>query len=176
MTSAHLVACPSCARHVRAGESVCPFCATVVPDATRGTEPRRPPTERLSRSALYAFGVGGSLAVAAACGGSTVTGTDGDSGTNDGRAQDAPFDGITMYSTHYGSTSFSAFDGGAEASVGDASGEASADVGVAVPYGLPAYGIAIDAAGPIDATTVPDADGSTMMGGPAYGGPAPSKP
>src|ERR1700679_2314267 len=103
MSSAHLVACPSCARHVRVSEAVCPFCATPVPDTTRNLEARRPPTERLSRSALYAFGGGGSLAVAAACGGATVTGTDGDSGTSDG--------GVTMNSS-YGTSTFSAFDGG----------------------------------------------------------------
>jgi hypothetical protein len=167
MTSAHLVACPSCARHVRASESVCPFCATVVPDATRGTEPRRPPTERLSRSALYAFGVGGSLAVAAACGGSTTTGSGGDSGTADSPAHDAPF-GFDGVATHYGGFP-------ADAMFFDAGSDDAADVGIAVPYGQPAYG-----AFPIDATPADDAsaddggngghlpDGSI---GAAYGGP-----
>jgi hypothetical protein len=139
----HLVTCPSCARHVRASESVCPFCATVVPEATRSTKPRRPPTERLNRSALYAFGVGGSLAVVAACGGATITGTEGDSGTDDGgvtmnssygTSTFAAFDGgsdggVTMNSTAYGSSTFTAFDAGASNSSGDAAVDASADVG-----------------------------------------------
>jgi hypothetical protein len=67
MSLAHLVTCPSCSRHVRASEGTCPFCSTAVPDAVRAILPRRPPTERMSRAALYAFGVG-SVAVAAACG------------------------------------------------------------------------------------------------------------
>jgi hypothetical protein len=68
MTSAHLVACPFCARHVRVDETTCPFCGSVVPNALRRAEPRRPPAERLSRAALYAFGVGTlSVATAGAC-------------------------------------------------------------------------------------------------------------
>lgn len=68
MTSAHLVACPSCARHVRVNEATCPFCASVVPNALRRAEPRRAPAERLSRAALYAFGVGTlTVATAGAC-------------------------------------------------------------------------------------------------------------
>lgn len=49
------VPCPSCKRHVRAGEGACPFCASsmpgdaaIIPAATR----------RLGRGALFAFAVG----------------------------------------------------------------------------------------------------------------------
>jgi hypothetical protein len=62
----HLVACPSCTRHVRVSESSCPFCHHALSDAVRATPEPRGPAVRLSRGALYAFGVG-ALTVATAC-------------------------------------------------------------------------------------------------------------
>jgi hypothetical protein len=128
MTSAHLVLCPSCARHVRVSEAACPFCGTGVSEATRGTEKRRAPTARLSRAALYAFGVG-TVAVAAACSSSGTTNPGGDdSGASDGQTQDEfrgqPAYGIAIMP-----------DGG------------EGDVNTIHP----AYGIAIDAGEPGDA-------------------------
>jgi hypothetical protein len=76
-----LLPCPSCARHVRASEEACPFCAGELP-ASRTSQPLpRSPATRLSRAALYAFGA--SAAVVAACGGSTGS-TVADGGTTDG--------------------------------------------------------------------------------------------
>lgn len=62
----HLVACPSCTRHVRVHESSCPFCQHALSDAVRATPEPRGPAVLLSRGALYAFGVG-ALTVATAC-------------------------------------------------------------------------------------------------------------
>ncbi|RYZ08152.1 MAG: hypothetical protein EOO73_08805 [Myxococcales bacterium] len=46
--------CPSCSRHVRVGESACPFCERSLPVTA---PPRRPmPSGRLSRAATLAFG------------------------------------------------------------------------------------------------------------------------
>jgi hypothetical protein len=63
--TAHLRPCPSCARHVRTSESLCPFCAGVLPEAFRATAPPVLPTRRLGRAAMFAFGA--SLAGTPAC-------------------------------------------------------------------------------------------------------------
>ena len=67
----HLVACPACARHVRASEATCPFCKGALDETTRSTPQRQGPSARLSRAALYAFGVG-SLTAASACSSSSA--------------------------------------------------------------------------------------------------------
>jgi hypothetical protein len=74
MNKARLLACPSCARHVRATELACPFCAASMPETFATTPAQRLPTKRLSRAALYAFGAT-SMTVATACssGGGPVT-------------------------------------------------------------------------------------------------------
>lgn len=51
---AHLVPCPGCSRHVRAGEASCPFCAS--PLTLVAVEPPRTPKARLGRAATFAFG------------------------------------------------------------------------------------------------------------------------
>jgi hypothetical protein len=57
--------CVDCGRHVRATASTCPFCGAPF---TGTPEHRLPPATRISRSALYAFGVGAlSIATAAGC-------------------------------------------------------------------------------------------------------------
>jgi hypothetical protein len=66
MTHTHLVACPSCARHVRVSEPTCPFCKSTLSEALRETPEPRGPAVRLSRGGLYAFGVG-ALTVAVGC-------------------------------------------------------------------------------------------------------------
>ena len=64
-----LVPCPSCARHVRATESSCPFCATVLPDALTATPST---SKRLSRLAAFTFATAVAVtgAVSAGCSGS----------------------------------------------------------------------------------------------------------
>lgn len=66
----HLRACQSCARHVRATETDCPFCSEALPAA--GPAPRAP-RQRLSRAKVLAFGVAVATSVA-------VGGSDGDGG------------------------------------------------------------------------------------------------
>jgi hypothetical protein len=48
------VPCPACARHIATGESLCPFCASPVPNdlASRAVPPA---SRRLNRQALFAF-------------------------------------------------------------------------------------------------------------------------
>jgi hypothetical protein len=68
MTDDPLLACPACARHVRASEISCPFCAAALADAGAAAialPGRRALGVRLSRAALFALGALG--AGAAAC-------------------------------------------------------------------------------------------------------------
>lgn len=73
--------CPGCARHVRAAESVCPFCGDTLPLSLRQ---RRPvlPKRRLGRAATFAFGAALAASTAAGCG----DGTDADAGPTDSGA------------------------------------------------------------------------------------------
>lgn len=64
-----LVPCPSCARHVRERESVCPFCASLMPEGLRAPVP---PSGRISRAAMIALA---STLSAAACSSSPPPGT-----------------------------------------------------------------------------------------------------
>jgi hypothetical protein len=63
---ASLIACPSCARHVRADEQLCPFCRCGLPsDFGAGPVPM-PPPEGLSRFQRYrAISVGTGVVAAA---------------------------------------------------------------------------------------------------------------
>jgi hypothetical protein len=54
----HLVACPSCARHVRVSEAACPFCGVVLAESLRQGAPPRRPGVRLTRAAVFALGTG----------------------------------------------------------------------------------------------------------------------
>ena len=71
MSQPRLVACSSCARHVRVSETACPFCGSVLPDSLREGAPPQPPGARLTRAALFAFGTG-TLALAPACSSSSA--------------------------------------------------------------------------------------------------------
>jgi len=59
------IPCPSCRRHVRGGESACPFCAAALPEDHASRAIPKSST-RLGRGALFAFAVSVS-----ACGAST---------------------------------------------------------------------------------------------------------
>ncbi len=66
---AFLLPCPTCARHVRRTESVCPFCAGAL---ALGAAPLpRLPDVRLGRAATFAFGAAVATSVAACSGGVT---------------------------------------------------------------------------------------------------------
>jgi hypothetical protein len=138
MTEARLVACASCARHVRVSEAACPFCAAGLDADARTQGARRGPTERLSRAALIAFGAG-TLAVAA-CGGVVAQG--GSAGQKDSGGttshDDAALEPDVMGGTIYGGfpapdASFGFDAGNPEADASDAAPEAQ----WGVPYGLP---------------------------------------
>ena len=58
MTAAHLRPCPGCSRHVRVTEGACPFCGVLLEPAFRAAPAPIPPSRRLSRAALFAFGAG----------------------------------------------------------------------------------------------------------------------
>jgi hypothetical protein len=89
-----LVLCASCSRHTRRTEERCPFCGTLLsPEARRARPPVAPPG--LSRAKLYAFHAAVATGVAAsACGGSTISTTDGsvpvDAQATEDQAADAP--------------------------------------------------------------------------------------
>jgi hypothetical protein len=117
-----LVPCPSCARHVRAGETACPFCASALP-ADLGAQAVPAAPGRLSRAAAFVFGA--SLSVAAcssevntSSGTTTTGGTGGSKATTTGTGPDD--DGGSQ--SHYGTP---AFDGGTGGSPDDDGGAMS---------------------------------------------------
>jgi hypothetical protein len=61
--STRLVACSECARHVKVGECICPFCGA----KARCPKPVRRVTERLTRAALGAAGAAGAVIALADC-------------------------------------------------------------------------------------------------------------
>ena len=67
MKRAHLVPCPSCARHVRVSEAACPFCRGALDESLRAQPAPQAAPARLSRAALYALGAAGTVTLAAAC-------------------------------------------------------------------------------------------------------------
>ena len=146
MTRPHLVPCPSCARHVRVSDVLCPFCATALPEDLRASAPRALPPAGMSRAARYALGVALATATAAAPGCSTsrsedagvdlggvmpLYGAAADGGTDAGVDLGGP---IPMYGA--------AADAGADAARPDA----GTDLGVIAPP----YGIAPADAGEVD--------------------------
>ena len=70
--------CPSCTRHIRASESACPFCDTVL-DAPLRIPPDT--NRRLGRAAAFVFGA--AIAVSA-CGDDVTINDDGSGGSADG--------------------------------------------------------------------------------------------
>jgi hypothetical protein len=73
VTLARLLACPSCARHVRVSEPLCVFCGVVLLKSFRD-QPALPPPPRMSRGGLYTYRARALAASAAAlvsvsCGG-----------------------------------------------------------------------------------------------------------
>jgi len=64
--SAHLIACPGCARHVRVSDAACPFCQSALDEGLRARPAPLAPAVRLSRAALFAFGTG-TAALTGAC-------------------------------------------------------------------------------------------------------------
>jgi hypothetical protein len=166
MSRIHLIACPGCARHVRVSEAICPFCKGDIGEALRASTPRQAPAQRLSRAALYAFGVG-SITIATACGGDVsvvhppygtapVPDADLPDGFNAQPLYGASFDAamapidagtpddggvepdVTILPPYGISPPFDAGEG-PDADLIDGSTDANnpADVGVAVPYGVP---------------------------------------
>ena len=84
MARPHLRPCPGCSRHVRVSASACPFCNAALDASFRASPAPLPPSMRLSRAALVAFG-SGTLTLAAACGGATTGGVGPtDAGTDTG--------------------------------------------------------------------------------------------
>jgi hypothetical protein len=54
--AARLLACPSCARHIRVDETRCPFCDAACPEFRAATPAPAPPPRGLSRAGLVRFG------------------------------------------------------------------------------------------------------------------------
>ncbi len=162
-----LVPCPGCARHVRAAERACPFCAAALPtNLAAGAVPNT--TARMKRAAVFTFAT--SLAIAGC--GSTTTSNDA-SVTADTGADTGP-------STDNGPSTDAGFDSGVFVDAGTDTGPDD-DGGIVAAYGLPAdagfpedtggiappYGIAPkDAGGQDDAGSFPEV-------GVRYGAPPP---
>lgn len=141
-----LVPCPGCARHVRASESACPFCAAALPtDLASHAVP--PANRRLTRGAAFTFAATVVVGSAVACGGtvdqgggSTMYGLPNieDAGWQDGGQP------IPAYGAAY-VDSGSNDDGGIlpmygaafPPDAGDAGGGGALDGGTAALYGMP---------------------------------------
>jgi len=63
---ARLLACPSCARHIRVDEERCPFCRVALPDDFGAGPAPVPPARHMSREGLYRYGRSGAALVATA--------------------------------------------------------------------------------------------------------------
>jgi hypothetical protein len=109
MNRARLLACPSCARHVRATERACPFCATSLPETFAAAPAPRAPTKRLSRAALYAFGAT-SITVSSASSSSRGT----PAGDTDGSTADASPDSPSAMPLYGAAAPDGGFDDDAE--------------------------------------------------------------
>jgi hypothetical protein len=144
MANGRLLACPSCARHVRSTETACPFCATALTASPAGGEPvpaARVASKRLSRAALFALGA--TAAAAVACSSTTDSNTvaiyggpPADSGSEaeptpmpvyGGPAIDAGMDAPVLLDAAYGGPPFDAADAADDADSG----------GAAPAYGAP---------------------------------------
>ncbi len=139
--------CPSCARHVRAAEPACPFCASALVPTSVGAPVIG---ERLGRAALFAFGA--AVATNAIGCGTAVAPVDGGAGDaqvgsfdvgNDVGPPDAHIGG---FDAGYGGPPYDADlvipdsappqDTSVDAG-GDAGSEAGSDANVHAPYGAP---------------------------------------
>jgi hypothetical protein len=141
-----LLVCPSCQRHVRTVDSACPFCKVGLPSSVRASLALRPPTQRLSRAALYAFSMG-TLSLASACGG-TIEGT-GEAGTTAEAGGDARDEGVTepegggsdQFLPPYGHVPMDASEPDVVTDTGedaaDAALDAPEDITTHPPYGAP---------------------------------------
>jgi hypothetical protein len=132
----HLVACPSCNRHVRAREHVsCPFCNVELPALA---EPRSPNVLGLGRAAVMALGAALAVAPLTACGsdddgggsGGTSSGGGGSGGSGGGSAG-------TSSGGSSGGGSGGTGGGDAGGSGGIAGGNSGGFSGLAQPYGIP---------------------------------------
>ncbi|HSO31983.1 MAG TPA: hypothetical protein VLT33_05690 [Labilithrix sp.] len=137
MANGRLLPCPSCARHVRASEEACPFCAAALTPAREGAPLARTPARRLSRAALFALGAG--AAAVGACGGESV-GSPVDAGRDapiatpvyGGPPVDAGEDAPFLVDAAYG--------GPPQDAATDADDASDADSGAAPAYGAPPPG------------------------------------
>lgn len=160
-----LFPCPSCARHVLARSTSCPFCSARIPVSVARAPARGWPTERLGRAATFKLGA------AAVAGATTLLGCGDDDGSSMALYGAPPED--SSISTDTGARDMaSAPDTGAG---DDDAGPTPVDMGMAVDAGppdgpdlggdVPLYG-----APPEDAGMTDDDAGPTIDDG---GGPAP---
>ena len=136
----HLLACPSCSRHVRSRETACPFCGVALSESFRATLPPTPPVVRLARAALVALGAG--AAAGTGCGAASELGggsaVDASALASDA-SDDAPDasevapDADDNCCVPYGLVPPPPDDAGP---ADDAATPADSDVGVTVPYGI----------------------------------------
>lgn len=146
-----LLPCPSCQRHVRANDALCPFCGDTLPASYAGTLRVKTPLARLGRAALFTLGA--SLA------GAATTACDSD--------DPAPVNDSGVAAQDSGSDASVIVDAGADAVVpGDAG--AGVDAGPDLDSGMMAlYGGFPADAGDEDAAAQEEDGGSI---GPLYGG------
>jgi len=164
--SVRLSPCPSCTRHVRISESICPFCAATMPERAAADDAALP-VARLSRGAVYALGaarakglaVAGAAIAAATLGGCAAYGSPPHDG---GPGADMSVD-LGSFDAMYGSPDLGV-DAGVDFGGIDAAYGGPPDMGVPTDMGVD---------GPVAAYGSPPDLGNDSGGGigPAYGVP-----
>jgi hypothetical protein len=92
LMSGRLVPCPSCSRHVRAGEGACPFCLAALPEDLGAGPALVQPPGGLSRFELFRYGTRGAKALAGAVVGTSMLAT-----ASCGNNQAVPLYGIACF-------------------------------------------------------------------------------
>jgi hypothetical protein len=122
--------CPSCARHLRAGETACPFCGAVLSGTFGASAPIAPSNGRpMSRAALLFA----AATVAASCGGAIESTGAPDGGHDAARSADGGDDPDALPVTLYGPGPVNEDAGRAQDAGTDSAGEY--DGGMPVMYG-----------------------------------------
>jgi hypothetical protein len=125
--------------------SACPFCNAALDASFRASPAPVPPSVRLSRAALVAFG-SGTLSLAAACGGATTGGVvPTDAGADSGvtsRPDSGEEDSGFIVGQAYGAIMLPDDSGAPDTGTTEETPDAGTDApGIQPPYGAPPYGL-----------------------------------
>ncbi len=185
LVRARLLACPSCARHLRATERTCRFCGAPLPetfaDAPVVSRPGRMGRAELSTYRARVLAASAAAVLSASCGATIgVQGADGgDTSRDAAQADDAGYADDVIFAAMYGGFPL---DAGA-ADTGTVAEGGGYDVLVGSAYGLAAFDASFVDASSLDASSADDAASAEASASdaapdvffaPPYGLPAPA--